>query len=120
MICRLDIDKLAKEFDLTVWSYTDTIFLQSKKRYQYGTNNGSPDIYEFRQKNGTWDIWRYISGINEGNSLVYHVIFGMSDNSYEFCRQKFIEFELEYKKYKQELKIKELNGDFTDDDEGTV
>ena len=31
-----------------------------------------------------------------------------------------MEFDLAYKKYKQELKIKELNGDFTDDDEGTV
>ena len=31
-----------------------------------------------------------------------------------------MEFELAYKKYKQELKIRELNVDFTDDYEGTV
>lgn len=115
MICRLDIDKLAKEFDLSTWSFTNNIILQSKKKFQYGTNNRCPEIFEFRQKNGTWDIWRYISGINEDNCLVYHVIFGMADNSYEFCRQKFIEFELEYKKYKQKLKLEELNRDFTDD-----
>ena len=112
MICRLDIDKLAKEFDLTVWSYTDTIVLQSKKRYQYGTKNGSPDIYEFRQKNGTWDIWRYLSGINEDKCLVYHVIFGMADNSYEFCRQKFVEFEEFYKKYREQNKLDNMQEDF--------
>lgn len=82
-------------------------------------NNNVPDVFDFRCNNGTYDLNSYLSDIDD-DGLVYSMIFGTNGDCYEFCRLKFMEFELVYKKYKQELKIKELNGDFTNDDEGTV
>lgn len=114
MIKYEDIIKLADEFNLLKNKYTNSITLSMPI-----INHNVPDVFEFRLKDGIYDLNSYLSGI-DSNGLVYHLIFGTNGDCYEFCRLKFREFELVYKKYKQELKIKELNGDFTDDDEGTV
>ena len=82
-------------------------------------NHNVPDVFDFRYTNGTYDLNSYLTCIDK-NGLVYTLIFGTNGDCYEFCRMKFMEFELAYKKYKEELRINELNGDFTDDNEGTV
>lgn len=109
-----DIIKLAEEFNLFKNQYTNSITLSMPI-----INHNVPDVFDFRCTDGTYDLNSYISGIDK-NGLVYTLIFGTNGDCYEFCRLKFMEFELVYKKYKQDLKIEELNGDFTDDDEGTV
>ena len=114
MIKYEDIIKLAEEFNLFKNQYTNSITLSMPI-----INHNVPDVFDFRCTDGTYDLNSYLSGIYK-NGLVYNLIFGTNGDCYEFCRLKFMEFELVYKKYKQELKIKELNGDFTDDDEGTV
>lgn len=110
-----DIIKLADEFNLFKNQYTNSITLSMPI-----INHNIPDVFDFRYDNGTYDLKSYISGIDKNKGLVYTLIFGTKGDCYEFCRLKFREFELEYKKYKQELKIDELNGDFTNDDEGIV
>lgn len=114
MIKYEDIIKLADEFNLFKNKYTNSITLSMPI-----INHNVPDVFDFRLKDGIYDLNSYLSGI-DSNGLVYHLIFGTNGDCYEFCRLKFSEFELVYKKYKQELKIKELNGDFTDDAEETV
>ncbi len=111
-----DIIKLADEFNLSRSNYTNSITLSMPI-----INHNTPDVFDFRCFNdGTYDLNSYITGIDNNKGLVYTLIFGTNDDCYEFCRLKFMEFELVYKKYKQELKIAKLNGDFTDDKEGTV
>lgn len=109
-----DIIKLAEEFKLLKNQYTNSITLSMPI-----INHNVPDVFDFRCTNGTYDLNSYLTGIDQ-NGLVYTFIFGTNGDCYDFCRLKFMEFDLAYKKYKQELKIKELNGDFTDDDEGTI
>lgn len=114
MIKYEDIIKLAEEFNLFKHQYTNSIILTMPI-----INHNVPDVFDFRCNNGIYDLNSYLSDIDD-DGLVYSMIFGTNGDCYEFCRLKFMEFELVYKKYKQELKIKELNGDFTNDDEGTV
>ena len=114
MIKYEDIIKLAEEFNLYKNQYTNSITLSMPI-----INHNVPDVFDFRRNNETYDLHTYLSGIDK-NGLVYTMLFGTNGDCYEFCRMKFMEFELVYKKYKQELKIRELNGDFTDDDEETV
>jgi hypothetical protein len=109
-----DIIKLAEEFNLLKNQYTNSITLSMPI-----INHNVPDVFDFRCTNGTYDLNSYLTGIDK-KGLVYTLIFGTNGDCYEFCRIKFMEFELEYKKYKQELKIRELNVDFTDDYERTV
>ena len=109
-----DIIKLAEEFNLLKTKYTNSITLSMPI-----INHNVPDVFEFRCTNGTYDLNSYLTCIDK-NGLVYTLIFGTDCDCYEFCSLKFMEFELAYKKYKQELKIDELNGDFTNDDEGIV
>lgn len=115
MIKYEDIIKLAEEFNLLKNQYTNSITLSMPI-----INHNVPDVFDFRCTNGTYDLNSYLTDIDKNKGLVYNLIFGTNGDCYEFCRLKFREFELVYKKYKQELKIRELNGDFTDDDEGTV
>lgn len=111
-----DIIKLADEFNLSRSNYTNSITLSMPI-----INHNTPDVFDFRlYDNGTYDLNSYLSGIDKDKGLVYTLIFGTKGDCYEFCRLKFSEFELEYKKYKQELKIAELNGDFTDVNVGTM
>lgn len=110
-----DIIKLAEEFKLLKNQYTNSITLSMPI-----INHNVPDIFDFRCTDGTYELNSYLTDIDKDNGLVYTSIFGTNVDCYEFCRLKFMEFELVYKKYKQELKIAELNGDFTDDDEGIV
>ena len=114
MIKRENILKLADEFNLLRNTYTNSITLSMPI-----INHNVPDVFDFRYTNGTYDLNSYLTGIDQ-NGLVYTLIFGTNSDCYEFCRLKFMEFDLAYKKYKQELKIEELNGDFTNDEEGTV
>lgn len=114
MIKPEDIIKLAEEFNLIKNQFTNSITLSMPI-----INHNVPDVFDFRCNNGTYDLNSYLSGINENNVLVYNLIFGTNGDCYEFCRLKFMEFELAYKKYKQKLKIESMNGDFTDDNEGT-
>lgn len=109
-----DIIKLAEEFNLLKNQYTNSITLSMPI-----INHNVQDVFDFSCTNGIYDLNYYLTGIDK-NGLVYTLIFGTNGDCYEFCRIKFMEFELAYKKYKQELKIRELNVDFTDDYEGTV
>ena len=109
-----DIIKLAEEFNLLKTQYTNSITLSMPI-----INHNMPDVFEFKCTNGTYDLNSYLTSIDK-NGLVYTLIFGTDCDCYEFCRLKFMEFELAYKKYKQELKIRELNMDFTDDKKGTI
>ena len=109
-----DIIKLAEEFNLLKNQYTNSITLSMPI-----INHNVQDVFDFRCTNGTYDLNSYLTCIDK-SGLVYTLIFGTNGDCYEFCRIKFMEFELAYKKYKQELKIRELNVDFTDDYEGTV
>ena len=103
-----DIIKLADEFNLSRNHYTNSVTLSMPI-----INHNVPDVFDFRCTNGTYDLNSYLTGIDQ-NGLVYTLIFGTNGDCYEFCRLKFMEFDLAYKKYKQELKIKELKEDFND------
>lgn len=105
-----DIIKLSEEFNLLKNHYINSITLSMPI-----INHNVPDVFDFRRTNGTYDLNYYLSGINENNVLVYSLILGTNDDCYEFCRMKFREFELVYKKYKQKLRIEALNGDFTNE-----
>lgn len=113
MIKYEDIIKLAEEYNLIKNHYTNSITLSMPI-----INHNVPDVFDFKCNNGIYDLNSYLSGINENNVLVYSLILGTKGDCYEFCRLKFMEFELVYKKYKQKLRIEAMNGDFTD--EGTV
>jgi hypothetical protein len=110
-----DIIKLADEFNLSRNHYTNSVTLSMPI-----INHNVPDVFDFRCNNGTYDLNSYLTNIDKDKGLVYTLIFGTNGDCYEFCRLKFMEFDLVYKKYKQELRIEELNGDFKDDDEGTI
>lgn len=107
MIKRENILKLSDEFNLLRNTYTNSITLSMPI-----INHNMPDVFDFRYTNGTYDLNSYISGIDKNKGLVYTLIFGTKGDCYEFCRLKFREFELEYKRYKQDLKIDELSKDF--------
>lgn len=105
-----DIIKLSEEFNLLKNHYTNSITLSMPI-----INHNVPDVFDFKCNNGIYDLNSYLSGINENNILVYSLILGTNDDCYEFCRMKFREFELVYKKYKKKLRIEALNGDFTNE-----
>ena len=115
MIKYEDIIKLAEEYNLIKNHYTNSITLSKPI-----INHNVPDVFDFKCNNGIYDLNSYLSGINENNVLVYSLILGTNGDCYEFCRLKFMEFELVYKKYKQKLKIEAMNGDFTDVNDRTV
>ena len=115
MIKYEDIIKLAEEYNLIKNHYTNSITLSMPI-----INHNVPDVFDFKCNNGIYDLNSYLSGINENNVLVYSLILGTNGDCYEFCRLKFMEFELVYKKYKQKLKIEAMNGDFTDVNDRTV
>ena len=115
MIKYEDIIKLSEEFNLLKNHYTNSITLSMPI-----INHNVPDVFDFKCNNGIYDLNSYLSGINENNVLVYSLILGTNGDCYEFCRLKFMEFELVYKKYKQKLKIEAMNGDFTDVNDRTV
>lgn len=115
MIKYEDIIKLAEEYNLIKNHYTNSITLSMPI-----INHNVPDVFDFKCNNGIYDLNSYLSGINENNVLVYSLILGTNGDCYEFCRLKFMEFELVYKKYKQKLRIEAMNGDFTDVNDRTV
>lgn len=107
-----DIIKLSKEFNLYRNHYTNSITLSMPI-----IKHNTPDVFEFRYDvdKGTYDLHTFLSGIDKEQGLVYTMLFGTKGDCYEFCRLKFMEFELVYKKYKQELKLEEMKEDFKDD-----
>ena len=115
MIKYEDIIKLAEEYNLIKNHYTNSITLSMPI-----INHNVPDVFDFKCNNGIYDLNSYLFGINENNVLVYSLILGTNGDCYEFCRLKFMEFELVYKKYKQKLRIEAMNGDFTDVNDRTV
>ena len=112
MITPEKIEQLAKELNLSVWTYSRNISLQSSKKYGLRPYN-KPEFFDFRlHDDGTYDLYSYLSGIDENeDSLVYTVIFGVRDNCYEYCKRKFEEFEIEHKNI-EKMKLKNIQEDF--------